>query len=140
VSYHLVHDEAHAAYPLAILREVARDLLIDSLTDPPPKAPLKIAAVPIAWQPHGGTPYGRKVLSSLVERVASSEFPGRNEFLNRMAFLAGGYVASGQIDRDLTIRALITAARACGLEMAEAVSTVARALRKGMERPIYPPA
>lgn len=126
-------------YALAVMREVGRDFQIDLATDRPEPEKAKIHAVPLAWQPQGGTPYGRAVLAGLVRKVGFMDEGGRNECLNRAAYLAGGYVAGGELDRDTTIRALVDAARACGLSYTEAASTIRSGLSKGMRRPITAP-
>lgn len=140
MSYDACHDPAFTAFPARALAEVGRDLKIDlALDEAPAPARAKIAAVPLSWQPAGGTPYGRAVLASLVRRIGVTEEPGRNIELNRCAFLAGGYVAGGELDRDLTIRSLLDAALLCGLSLMEAASTVRSGLTKGMRKPLYAP-
>jgi hypothetical protein len=135
------HFEAHHAYGVKVLQEVKRDLQIeDALPElPAPTGKLKIHKPPAAWQTYGGTPYGRKVLATQVTKVAQSTHPGRNEILNRAAFVVGGYVAGGEIALEYATTALLEAARLCGLPRREAKATVRSGLRKGMAKPLMPP-
>lgn len=140
MSYHLAHDAAHDAYRLAVWREVARDLAIEMELDAEPdKAKVKIAAVALAWQPAGGTPYGRAVLARLVERVGSAVEGTRNNTLSRAAYLAGGYVGGGELDTEYVLGALAQAAQIAGLRRDEVLQTLRQGVRKGLAKPLYAP-
>lgn len=63
--------------------------------------------------------------------------PGqRNAALLRRATLLGGYVAAGMIDQGQAMRELIAVGTAAGQSLAEARSTVASGIRRGLSRPI----
>ncbi len=63
--------------------------------------------------------------------------PGqRNAALLRRATLLGGYVAAGMIDQSQATRELVAAGTAAGQSIAEARSTVASGIRRGLTRPI----
>lgn len=136
------HEEAGIAYERHLIEVAERDRLIDEWAgheEPAPSGRIKIHAVPLAWQPHGGTPYGRAVLARQVEKVGMTEEPGRNNVLSRAAYLIGGFVAGGEIDRDRAVEALMRASEICGLPLREATTTIRSGLRKGMQKPIVAP-
>jgi bifunctional DNA primase/polymerase-like protein len=121
------------------MAEAPTCLLRSSVKDDAPEV-VKIAMVPLRWQPMGGTPYGRSVLTRLVQEIAKAGEGRRNDCLNRAAYLAGGYVAGGELDLTLCVESLLGAAQAAGLGCREASKTITSGISKGVARPITAPA
>ena len=120
----------------AVLMEEYENLLTDEDLE---RQPIKISAVPLRWQPTGGTPYGRAVLASQLERLAATEAGMRNAALFRSAHLLGGYVAGGELELSAAAKGLTLAAEATGLKAREALATIRSGLKGGFRRPITAP-
>lgn len=122
----------------AVLMEEYENCLTDE--DLERAQPIKIAAVPLRWQPLGGTPYGRAVLAGQLQKLALCEPGARNQSLNRAAFLLGGYVAGGELEMDVVARGLALAAEVIGLRAREALATIRSGLKEGFRKPVSAPA
>jgi Bifunctional DNA primase/polymerase, N-terminal len=114
--------------PLAEVPAALRRLLDP---DPPTTArPARTAGPDLA-----GHPYGRRVLAAELAALGRATPGHRNHTLNRTAFKAYRYVASGVLDdQDVTL-AFTTVARAIGLSAAETARTLASARTAGLANP-----
>jgi hypothetical protein len=99
--------------------------------DPPtttrPAAPAGLAAP--------GHPYGRRVLAAELAALGRATPGHRNHTLNRTAFKAYRYVASGLLDDQEVTAAFTQAALAVGLQAAEVARTLASARTAGLANP-----
>ncbi|MFN0007025.1 MAG: bifunctional DNA primase/polymerase [Planctomycetota bacterium] len=75
------------------------------------------------------------VAASAVSNAAEGT---RNETLNKWAFVMGGYIGAGLIERAFVEEVLGTAAAECGLEDTEIEPTLRSGIEAGMENPITP--
>lgn len=88
----------------------------------------------------GGRNYGREALRREAAKVAATPEGGRNDALNRAAFIVGKLIGGGEVDRADAESQLLAAARACGLPDADAVRTINSGVAAGMEHPWQRPA
>ena len=79
--------------------------------------------------------YVTAALKAELERVKTAPEGMRNDTLNRATFAIARYIESGRLDYEEVANAFVDAAMESGLSSAEARSTVAGALRAGMENP-----
>ncbi len=75
-------------------------------------------------------------LDVLSHELSTMESGGRNDFLNRVGYELGGYVACSSLDATEAVAALEHAAHACGLDAAEARYTIHRSLQEGARKPL----
>jgi hypothetical protein len=87
-----------------------------------------------------GHPYGRTVLAAELAALGRATPGHRNHTLNRTAFKAYRYVASGLLDEQEVTAAFTQAALAIGLEAAEVARTLASARAGGIANPRSLPA
>jgi hypothetical protein len=87
-----------------------------------------------------GHPYGRTVLAAELAALGRATPGQRNHILNRTAFKAYRYVASGLLDEQEVTAAFTQAALAIGLEAAEVARTLASARAAGLANPRSLPA
>jgi AAA domain/Bifunctional DNA primase/polymerase, N-terminal len=74
-------------------------------------------------------------LAGCVADLANAAPGSRNDMLNAISFRMGRIVVRGWIDRDVAVRALVSAGEACGLGGFEATQTCKSGLKAGMEQP-----
>jgi hypothetical protein len=79
------------------------------------------------------TAYGLAALRRELERLAQAQNGTRNDQLNKAAFSLGQLVASGTLEEERTVAALIQAGQDLGLGLNECERTVASGLSAGME-------
>ena len=79
--------------------------------------------------------YVTAALNAELERVKTAPEGMRNDTLNRATFAIARYIDSGRLDYENVADAFIDAAMESGLSAVEARSTVAGALRAGMQNP-----
>ena len=106
----------------------APDWLLAAMKPPPerPVPPVRaFAASEIATRAYEGA----------VGRVEAAS-GGRNDTLNRSAFTLGRWIAAGHLSEDDCAAALYRAARAIGLDHAEARDTIRSGLRSGRRKPM----
>jgi hypothetical protein len=82
-----------------------------------------------------GHPYGRRVLAGELAALGRATPGQRNHTLNRTAFKAYRYVASGLLDDQEVTVAFTQAALAIGLGPAEVTRTLASARTAGLANP-----
>jgi hypothetical protein len=82
-----------------------------------------------------GHPYGRRVLAAELAALHRATPGARNRTLNRCAFKAYRYVASGLLDDQEVTAAFTRAAHAIGLDPAEVRRTLASARTAGLANP-----
>jgi hypothetical protein len=87
-----------------------------------------------------GHPYGRRVLAAELAVLGRATPGHRNHTLNRAAFKAYRYVASGLLEDQEVTAAFTQAALAIGLEAAEVARTLASARTAGLANPRGVPA
>jgi hypothetical protein len=114
--------------PLPDVPTALRELL-----DPDPPATAR-PAVP-ARPDMSGHPYGRRVLAAELAALGRSTPGQRNHTLNRTAFKAYRYVASGLLDDQQVAAAFTQAALAIGLSPDEVARTLASARAAGLANP-----
>lgn len=83
----------------------------------------------------GTSPYGKAVLSNLVDEVRSCPIGARNDTLNRVSFIAGQFVAGGEIERLDAEESLTTSGLSVGLSRTEARNVVSRAMNDASAAP-----
>jgi Bifunctional DNA primase/polymerase, N-terminal len=101
--------------------------------DPDPPTPTRRART--AGSDMAGHPYGRRVLADELAALGRATPGQRNHTLNRTAFKAYRYVASGVLDDEQVTAAFTQGALAIGLEAAEVVRTLASARTAGLANP-----
>jgi hypothetical protein len=106
--------------------------------DPDPPTPSRPADP--SMPPAPGHPYGRQVLAAELAALGRATPGQRNHTLNRCAFKAYRYVASGVLDEQDVTLAFTTVARAIGLSAAETARTLASARTAGLANPRSVPA
>jgi hypothetical protein len=75
-------------------------------------------------------------LDRVVRDLARAGAGGRNAALNRAAFIAGGFVASGLLDEGTAVAAIYSAARHIGLDDMECRATIRSGFRAGTAKPV----
>lgn len=95
------------------------------------KSPLKSVKSPLI----GSSAYGKAAMDEECTCLASCPEGGRNEALNRAAFVLGQLVAGGEVSRDEAENSLYDAASQCGLSDREIERTMRSGLEKGMRDP-----
>jgi len=113
-----------------------------SLPLPPELAPAPPAGPPGGGPPPPGPPdpgYGPAALRLAVRRVLEAPDGQKHHTLNKMAYLCGGYVASGLLAEAEAGAALGQAiAQRRPTDLAAAHATIADGLRAGQRRPLLP--
>lgn len=100
------------------------------LLKPPPPPPKPVRPVMPT------SDHAMRALLRSVNEVTNAGKGKRNEALHRRAFLIGGFVGAGALDRGLAERELIAIGVAAGQSRSEAQSTVRSGLTAGEQRPI----
>lgn len=100
-----------------------------TLVEPPPPPKLVRPVLPTA-------DHAMRALIRSVQEVTAAGKGKRNEALHRRAFLIGGFVGAGALERATAERELIAIGLAAGQSMSEARSTVRSGLNAGEQRPI----
>lgn len=95
------------------------------------RSPLKLVKSPTI----GSSAYGKTAMEEECTILASCQEGGRNEALNRAAFVLGQLVAGGELSRDEAENSLYTAAAQCGLSDREIERTMRSGLENGMREP-----
>lgn len=108
--------------------------LIAALSRPEP------APIPPSEPQHFRDRYIQAAIENECRTVALAREGTRNNSLNRAAFALGQLVGAGALARQDAEASLLAAARACGLDSAEARATIASGLRAGMANPRRAPA
>jgi hypothetical protein len=103
--------------------------LLEPPAPPPDPSGTPTRPVPV------GHPYGRRVLADELAVLGRATPGHRNHALNRCAFKAYRYVASGLLDDEQVTAAFTQAALAIGLEAAEVARTLASARTAGLANP-----
>jgi Bifunctional DNA primase/polymerase, N-terminal len=125
-TYQWVRDLDQAALP-----EVPAPLSARLDPDPPPTTrPTRTAGPDMA-----GHLYGRRPLAAELATPGRATPGQRNHTLNRCAFKAYRYVASGVLDEGTVTLAFTTVARAIGLSVAETSRRLASARTAGLANP-----
>lgn len=92
-----------------------------------------------AYQAGRGRGYARTALEAEIERVTSAQNGTRNHTLNRAAFSLGQLVAGGELDEQLVVTELTTAAHLVGLAGHEIERTIRSGMSAGAKTPRTPP-
>ena len=80
--------------------------------------------------------YAKGVLRNASDRVAGASPGGRNNALNREAFIVGRYVGAGAIEEAVAMQRLTSSAARAGLTASEAGPTARSGLQAGMKEPV----
>jgi hypothetical protein len=78
-----------------------------------------------------------EILAEVAKTVSSATQGTRNDTLNRMSFIIGNYVGSGQVDEQHAKDLLYKSARLSGLTATEALATINSGLTAGIRSPRY---
>ena len=109
--------------------------LLELLREPAAPEARPAPVVPLRPIEHGGTAYGLQALAAEVQAVAGAAQGGRNNRLNRAAFVLGQLVAGEQLDDGVVRTELAAAAAAAGLGEREIANTIESGLRDGAQQP-----
>lgn len=107
----------------------APEWLLKLLAPPPPPPRPARPALPT-------TDHAMRALMQSFPAVEAAGRGQRNQALHRRAFLIGGFVGAGALDRGLAERELVNIGMSAGQSRAEAQSTVRSGLNAGEQRPI----
>lgn len=113
--------------------------LLDLLDPPQAERPAPRIVIPAAADRYVRAAVGREVQRVLDAQPGARGGGGRNDALNRAAFVLGTLVGGGELAEDTVVDALVGAAEACGLieddgERA-ALATIRSGMRAGIARP-----
>lgn len=103
--------------------------LLAAVAPPPPKPLPKRPRVPT-------TDVARRSLARALDAIASAASGTRNATLNRQAFVAARWIASGLLDETEAVAALYAAGRAVGLPDPEVRTTIKSGVLAGLRHPI----
>ncbi|HYF53927.1 MAG TPA: bifunctional DNA primase/polymerase, partial [Salinarimonas sp.] len=136
-----IHPETGRAYAWldegAVLAPCPGALLDLIFPPEPARAPSPYRPPPIGHESDRERRAALSLLRLACQDIASAK-TGRHELLFNKARKMGGYVGGGSLDEDTAVAELVAAGLACGKTEAEVRRTVADAIRKGKEAPLYP--
>ncbi|GGF22431.1 BT4734/BF3469 family protein [Hymenobacter cavernae] len=124
------------SYDPALYFKPTAPVFEETIAEPEPKKPVPTTT----WQAsRNGEGYGQVALRTAVNKVLSAVDGTKHVTLNKMAFLCGGYIASGFLREDEAREALQQAIGQRELtDTKNAFKTIEDGLRDGQKKPVLP--